>query len=159
MKRVVFAAVAALSLSACASSVLTVEQPYAGQARYQQAQLVYDDSSVSVDADNLEYTREHMKEAFFGGESPIFTEGDGMTVRWRYVGFNEGSRVGRYLMPGIAGGSKIVLEADFVDANGAVMSTVRGEASVGGGFAGGSNKTGIDKAVKEIAEYASAKFR
>lgn len=114
---------------------------------------------MPVDDNNLDYTKRKMQDALFGGESPIFTAGDGLTVRYRYVGFNEGSRVGRYLAPGIAGGSKIVLEADFVDQSGNVMSTVRGEAEVGGGFAGGSNKTGIDKAVQEIAEYASAKFR
>lgn len=159
MSKVVFAALAALSLSACASSMLSVEQPYNGTQRFDTANVVYDDSSVSVDANNLEYTAKKMEEAFYAGDSPIFTRGSGLTVKWRYVGFNEGSRLGRYVLPGIAGGSKILLEADFVDGNGAILSTVRGEAEVGGGFAGGSNKTGIDKAVKEIATYAAAKFR
>ena len=159
MIKIAFASAAALALSACASSVLTVEQPYQGNARYQTAMLEFDDSSVPVDADNQEYTARKMGEALFGGESPIFTQGDGLTVRYRYVGLNEGSRVGRYLLPGIAGGSKIVLEADFVAPDGATMATARGEGEVGGGFAGGSNKTGIDKAVEEIADYAARTFR
>lgn len=159
MKKILFAAAAAVALSGCASSMLSVEKPYAGTQRFDTASVVYDESSVPVDADNLEYTKNKMEAAFYEGESPIFTKGDGLTVKWRYVGFNEGSRLGRYMLPGIAGGSKILLEADFVDADGTVLSTVRGEAEVGGGFAGGSNKTGIDKAVKEIATYAAAKFR
>lgn len=159
MQRVLFAGVAALALSACASSVLTVEQPYAGQQRYSMATLQYDKSSVPVDDDNLSYTRAKLDQALFGGPSPIFQRGAGLTIRYRYVGFNEGSRVGRYLLPGIAGGSKIVLETDFVAPDGKVLATVRGEGEVRGGFLGGSNKSGIDKAVREVADYAAANFR
>lgn len=159
MKNYILAIFAALSLSACASSVLTVEKPYAGQQRFSAATLTYDESSVPVDTDNLSYTQRKLDQALFGGTSPLFQRGNGLTVRYRYVGFNEGSRVGRYLAPGIAGGSKIVLETDFVAPDGTVMATVRGEGEVRGGFLGGSNKTGIDKAVREIADYAARHFR
>ena len=159
MKNFVFAIVASVALSACASSVLTVEKPYAGQQRFSTATLAYDQSSVPVDADNLGYTQRKLDQALFGGASPIFQRGAGLTVRYRYVGFNEGSRVGRYLAPGIAGGSKIVLETDFVAPDGTVMATVRGEGEVRGGFLGGSNKTGIDRAVRDIADYAARHFR
>ena len=159
MQKFLFSGVAALALSACASSVLTVEQPYAGQQRFSTATLEYDKSSVPVDDDNLSYTRNKLDDALFGGASPIFQRGDGLKIRYRYVGFNEGSRFGRYLAPGIAGGSKIVLETDFVGPDGTVLATVRGEGEVRGGFFGGSNKSGIDKAVKEIADYAASNFR
>ena len=159
MKNHVFAIVASIALSACASSVLTVEKPYSGAERYSSAELKYDQSSVPVDENNLSYTQRKLDQALFGGKSPIFKRGQGLTVRYRYVGFNEGSRVGRYLLPGIAGGSKIVLEADFVNSEGAVLATVRGEGAVAGGFFGGSNKSGVDKAVSEIADYAARNFR
>lgn len=159
MKRFFLTAFAAVALSGCASSVLTVEQPYRGSERYSTAALEYDESSVPVDADNLSYTKAALQEKLFGGDSPIFTQGEGLKIRYRYVGFNEGSRVGRYLTAGIGGGSKIVLETDFVDQSGKVLATVRGEGSVSGGFFGGSNKTGIDKAVNEVADYAAREFR
>lgn len=159
MKRYLFAVSAALMLSACASSVLTVEQPYVGSQRYSSAMLQFDQSSVPIDEDNRSYTEAKMTEALFGGQNPIFTKGDGLTVRYRYVGFNEGSRFGRYMTMGLAGGSKIVLEADFVDGSGKVLSTVRGEGEVRGGVAGGSNKSGIDKAISEVADYAARTFR
>ena len=100
-----------------------------------------------------------MDAALFDGETPIFRRGDGITVRYRYVGFNEGSRVGRYLTAGIGGSSKVLLEADFVGPNGTLLARVRGEGSVSGGLFGGSNKTGIDKAIEEIADYAARTFR
>ncbi|MGB7370785.1 MAG: hypothetical protein WA907_05995 [Erythrobacter sp.] len=149
----------ALMTSACASSLLSVEQPYTGDARYQTANLQYDESAVPVDQDNLEYTAEKMENALFDGDSPIFSRGDGITIRYRYVGFNEGSRVGRWLTGGIGGQSKVLLEVDFVDQSGDVVARVRGEGGVGGGLAGGSNKTGIDKAIAEVAEYAARTFR
>ena len=149
---------AALTLGGCANSSLLVEQPYAGDQRFAAASVSMADSTVDVDEDNTQYTERKLQEALFGGASPIFARGDGLDLRWRYVSFNEGSRAGRYLTAGLAGGSKIVLEVEFVDASGTVLSTVRGEASVSGGLGGGSNKTGIDKAIAKIAEYAADRF-
>lgn len=158
MKKIVFASVAALALSACANSSLMVEQPYSGSYRTASAMISADSSTVAVDEKNAEYTQRKMEEAFFGGDTPLFREGDGMSVVYRYLTFDEGSRLARYALGPIAGGSKVLLEVDFVGPDGTVMSTVRGEGTVAGGFFGGSNKTGIDKAINKVAEYASENF-
>lgn len=158
MKKILLASVMALSLGACANSSLTVEKPNTTNFRTSAAQIEYDESRVGVDADNVAYTQRKMEEAFFGGDTPLFEKGSGITARYRYVAFNEGSQVARYLVAGLAGGSKVVLEVDFVDPNGTILSTVRGEGTVAGGFFGGSNKTGIDKAINQVADYASAEF-
>ncbi|WP_305096485.1 hypothetical protein [Croceibacterium aestuarii] len=160
MTRLIFAAAAALTLSACANSALTVEQPAASGFRTESVRIERDPQmAVSVDPENLAYTQSELEKAFFGGDDPLFDRGSGMTVRYRYVGFNEGSRLGRYLTAGLAGGSKVVLETEFIAPDGRVLGTVRGEGEVRAGFAGGSNKTGIDKAIKRIAEYAAVNFR
>ena len=159
MIRIVLAAFAALSLSACASSVLVVEQPYAGQEKFTAATVEFDNGGVPIDNDNRAYTQEKLEQELFMGDSPIFAKGDGLAVKWRYVGFNEGSRLGRYLTGGIGGGSKVVLEVDFIDQSGEILATVRGEGSVGGGLFGGSNKTGIDKAARHVADYAASNLR
>ncbi|MGB3796834.1 MAG: hypothetical protein WA957_11085 [Alteraurantiacibacter sp.] len=153
------AAIAALMLSACANSALTVEQPYRGAQKFSTAMVQYDASTVGVDDENIAYTTKKMEQALFGGDTPVFSQGSGLTVRYRYVGFDEGSRFGRYLSGGLAGGSKVVLETEFVSPTGEVLATVRGEGTVGGGLAGGSNKTGIDKAVEKVADYAAANFK
>lgn len=158
MNKLIFASAAALALSACANSSLMVEQPYRGDYRTAYASIMPDESTVAVDEDNTAYTQQKMEEAFFQGDNPLFSEGDGMSVVYRYLTFNEGSQGLRYLTGGIAGGSTVILEVDFLGPDGAVMSTVRGEGRVSGGFFGGSNKSGIDKAINEIAEYASVNF-
>lgn len=159
MKSIVFAAFITASLSACANSALTVEQPSTVAYKTQSAMVVAGDSTVGVDVENAAYTQRKMEDAFFGGDTPLFQRGDGITVRYRYMAFEEGSQVGRYLTAGIAGGSKVVLEVQFIRPDGTVLSVVRSEGTVAGGFFGGSNKTGIDKAVKKAADYAVATFK
>lgn len=157
--RFVLAALAAFALSACANSSLLVEQPNSSDYTTGSLRISHASDSIDVDEENLTYTQAKLEEELLGGDEPLFEAGEGMTVRWRYVGFNEGSRAGRYLTGGLAGGSKVTLEVEFVDPDGNVLAVVRGEGSVNGGFFGGSNKTGIDKAIEEIAEYAAREFR
>lgn len=153
-----FASLSALALAACSNSSLLVERPNTSSYRTNFASINYDGSNVSVDDENIAYTQRKMEEAFFGGDTPLFDQGAGITANYRYLAFDEGSQVTRYLMGPIAGGSKVVLEVDFVGPDGDILATVRGEGTVSGGFFGGSNKSGIDGAIDEIAEYAAAQF-
>lgn len=159
MQKLMVAAALAFSVTGCASSALMVEKPNSSSFRTNQATVSYDKSNVSVDDDNITYTQERMEKEFFGGAAPIFARGDGITVKYRYIGFDEGSQAARYFLGPIAGGSKILLEADFIGPDGGLLAQVRGEGSVSGGFIGGSNKTGIDQAVEKIAEFAAANFK
>jgi hypothetical protein len=158
VRKLIFASLMALSLAACQHSALMVEAPNQSSYRASAATLHYDGSNVTVDDENIAYTQRKMEEAFFGGDQPLFTRGQGITANYRYIAFDEGSQVARYLLGPIAGGSTILLEVDFVGPDGTVLSTVRGEGRVSGGFVGGSNKSGIDGAIDEIAEYAAAQF-
>lgn len=158
MNKMIFAGAAALALSACANGSLMVEQPYRGDYRTSYATIVADDNNTAVDEDNTEYTERKLAEAFFEGDDAVFQPGDGITVVYRYLTFDEGSQALRYMMGPIAGGSTVVLEVDFMGPNGDMLSRVRAEGRVSGGFFGGSNKSGIDKAIDEIADYAAATF-
>lgn len=158
MKRLFLASFSALALAACSNSSLLVELPNTSTYRTDTATIHYDESTVSVDDENVAYTQRKMEEAFFGGDTPLFEEGDGITVNYRYLTFDEGNQVTRYLVGPLAGGSKVVLEVDFVGPDEEVLATVRGEGTVSGGFFGGSNKSGIDGAIEEIADYAAAQF-
>lgn len=160
MKRIFLASVLALSAAACANNSLMVERPNASDFRTQYATLEAAESTVPIDDENEAYTRRKLDEAFFGGGSPLFKEGDGVVARYRYITFDEGSQAARYLGGGLfGGGSQVVLEVRFLDSAGEELSVVRSEASVNAGLFGGSNKSGIDAAVKNIADYAAAEFR
>ncbi len=159
MKKFVFASVLALAATACANNSLMVQTPNSSDYRTEFATLKADASTVELDEDNQVYTQEKLNEAFFGGDAPLFQEGEGITVQYRYLTFDEGSQAMRYLGGGIlGGGSKVILEVRFFTPAGEELSVVQSEASVNGGFFGGSNKSGIDAAVENIAEYAAAEF-
>lgn len=58
-----------------------------------------------------------------------------------------------------ASGSKNLLEIDFFARDGSLLSRVRCKGTVSEGFFGVSNKSGIDQAIKKVAEYAASIFR
>jgi hypothetical protein len=150
---------ASLTLASCASGALMVDRAPTATYRVSTAKLEYVAPSVAVEESSQAHLRAKMQEALISGEKAVFQPGDEITVRYKFDGHNEGSRVGRWLTAGLAGGSKTYIQAEFLNASGEVIGSVRSEGSVGVGIAGGSAKSGIDKAVKEIARYATVTFR
>lgn len=155
----VFALAMGVPLAACASSALMVDQAPTGQYRAQSATLEYQPSTVGVEDNTQAYLQQAMSNALVTGPDAVFRSGDELKIRYRFVGHDEGSRVGRWLTAGLAGGSKTYIEAEFIDRNGASVGKVRSEGAVGMGVFGGSAKSGIDAAVKKIAQYATATFK
>ena len=149
----------AMPIAACSSSNLIVEQAARNPIRAQAVNLVYDNSTVNVSDDAVTYLRDRMENAFHGGDAPAFARGQDVTIRYRFVSFERGSRIARYMLPGIAGGATMIVEAEFVSPSGEVLSRVRGQGNVGGGLVGGSHNSAIDSAVNQIREYAVANFR
>jgi hypothetical protein len=150
----------AMPLAACGSGHLVVEQANRSSIRAQSIQLEAADSTTTVPEGALAYTQEKLEAALFGGDRPVFQRGGrDLTVRYRYISFDRGSRAGRWLAGPLGmGEAQMVLEAEFVDPSGTVVARVRGQGELSGGFFGGSSNSAIDKAVNEIARYARQQF-
>lgn len=146
-------------LAGCSSSALMVDRPPAVATKVSTAKLEYVAPTIGVEDGTQAYLRQKMDDALLSGKSAVFAPGDEITIRYQFVGHNEGSRAARWLTGGLAGGSKTYIQVDFVNATGEVVGRVRAEGSVGVGIAGGSAKTGIDAAVKKIAAYAMTTFK
>ena len=157
--KIMFALALSVSVSACASSALMVDQAPTAEYRAQTAKLEYQPSTVGVEDNTQTYLQSAMRNALVDGPNAVFSSGDELTVRYRFVGHDEGSRVGRWLTAGLAGGSKTYIEAEFIDRSGVTVGRVRSEGAVGMGVFGGSAKSGIDGAVKKIAQYATSTFK
>ena len=146
-------------LAACASSALTVEQAIRVPVRAASVNLARAESTVDVTADAQTYLDQKMHAAFHDGPN-AFGDGNDVTIRYRFVTYQRGSRALRYIGAGILGGkAKVVVEAEFLSATGERIGLVRAEGEVAGGIAGGSHNSGIDKAVNEIRAYAQAHLR
>lgn len=158
MKAVVLAMVVAVAVSGCSSSALMVEKP-AVAYRASTATLEYLPATIGVEDNTQTYLQTRMADALVTGSKAVFSQGTDLRIRYQFVGHDEGSRVGRWLTAGLAGGSKTYILAEFVNPTGQVIGSVRAEGAVGIGIAGGSAKSGIDAAVKKIADYAQANFK
>lgn len=146
-------------LSACTSTTLAVEQPLTANVRADAVNLQFVSGSPnSVSDEAAAYLQRRMEREFFAG--PIaFRRGSDITIRYGFAGYDEGSRFGRWLTAGLAGEAKMVIQAEFVDSSGAVLSRVRSISTQRRGVYGGSHNSAIDEAVEEIALYAAANFR
>lgn len=152
-------ALLALPLAACASSNLTVEQVARSPVRVTAIELQQDQSTVNISDDARGYLDTRMRAAFHEGDAPAFRTGNQMLVRYRFVSYERGSRALRYLVPFVAGGSTMIVEAEFIDPNGVTIARVRGQGQVNGGIAGGSHNSAIDSAVGQIRDYAVQTFK
>lgn len=157
-RSILLALLIAAPISACASNHILVEQPAVTAFHTQSVALDYEAGGAGVTDDAAAYLQRKMQEAFFSGDTP-FARGNGLTIRYRFIGFDRGSRMGRYFLGGLAGGeAQMVIQAEFVAPDGKVLAKIQSQSRVNGGFFGGSSNSAIDGAVKEIRDYAVANF-
>jgi hypothetical protein len=150
--------VAAVLLSACAGSSNMVVAPNRSDFNTQSVTLRYEGATLDVEQESVDELQKYMKEEFFGKKG-AFTEGPGMTVKYGFMTFDEGSQAARYLLLGIGGGeAKMVVRAEFLDADGHSLAVIQSEGRLNGGLFGGDAGSAIHGAAKEISAYASENF-
>jgi hypothetical protein len=160
VKKVVLAAAlaaASFGLSACASSNNIVLAPNKTQYTSSNVALVYDNATIKVEDKKVALLGKYLEEEIFNGKS-AFAKGDGLTIKYGFIGYNEGSQALRYLAGPIAGGAKMVIVAEFFDPAGNSLAKIQSEGTVAGGFFGGDSDSAIRGAAKKIAQFAEENF-
>ena len=144
------------AVAACASATTTVLEPTSNSFKASTITINHGDDTVPVEAEYGAYFRTKLGEELYseGG----FTEGDQLTLRYRFIQLDQGSRASRYLLGPIAGKGTITIEIVFFTPEGAELSKIHTGGEVSGGFFGGSFKSALDKAASEAAEYAINNF-
>ena len=150
-------AAASVNLSACASSNNIVLAANSTNYKSPNVSLVYDNATVKVEDGKIALLNKYLEEALFDG-SPVFAKGEGLTIKYGFIGYNEGSQALRYLAGPIAGGAKMVIVAEFVDPSGKSLAKIQSEGTVSGGFFGGDSDSAIKGAAKKIAKFAEDNF-
>ena len=119
--------------------------------------LVYGGATVQAQDEGVTELKEYMEKAFF--EKGLFSKGDGLTVKYGFMTYDEGSQAARYFLGGIGGGeAKMVVGAEFYDKSGKLLAKIQSEGRLNGGFFGGDSSSAIKKAAQEVADYAKANF-
>ena len=132
--------------------------PNTTACKAKQVTLSYENATVQVEDECVAELKRYMEDEFFGKEA-LFTRGEQLTVKYGFMTFDEGSQAARYFLSGLGGGeAKMVVGAEFFDAQGNSLAKIQSEGRLGGGFFGGDAGSAIKKAAQEIADYAEATF-
>lgn len=158
VRGVAVVATAALLLSACAGGSNLVVNPNRSTVKTEAVELVYEGGTVNVPDQATAELKRYMDEAFFK-KTGMFARGSGITVKYGFMSFDEGSRAARYFLGPIGGGeAKMVIGAEFFDTQGNSLAKIQSEGRLSGGLLGGDSSSAIKKAAEEVANYAKANF-
>lgn len=153
----VAAVLAGTLVAGCAGSSNMVVTPNQSDFRSQTVDLVYGGATVSAEDEGVTELKRYMEEAFY--EKGLFSRGAGLTVKYGFMTYDEGSQAARYFLGMIGGGeAKMVVGAEFYDTNGNLLARIQSEGRLNGGFFGGDASSAVKKAAQEIANYAAANF-
>lgn len=150
---------AAIALTACASGTTTVLAPPqpAAQTTYSTLRLESGADTVTIPADARAHFEKRLNEYLFAANSG-FTPGDGLTLRYRFIQFDEGSRALRYLLGFGAGKGKMTAEVVFLDKEQKELAKINVEGEINMGFFGGDFDEAISRAARQVADYAIKTF-
>ncbi len=84
------------------------------------------------------------------------TKGNDITMKYRFIQFNPGSRFKRYMLAGFgnSGEASTIVEFTFLNKSGVKIGLIHAEGRIGSGIFGGSIDEVFDTAAQEGAAYA-----
>jgi hypothetical protein len=92
-------------------------------------------------------------------EDEVFSRGNELTLSYRIVQYEPGSRAARYFSVGQAGEGSITIDATFTDDQGAVLAKVQATGEIRSGTFGGGSNNSIENAADVIGKYARKHFK
>jgi hypothetical protein len=151
----------AVTISACASGATTVLAPpsAATQATFNTLKIESGTDTVSIPVDARAHFEKRLNEYLLTATPPTkFAPGNDLTLRYRFIQFEEGSRALRYLIGFGAGKGKMTAEITFLDAQGKEVAKINVEGEISMGFLGGDFDMAISQAAREVADYTIKNF-
>ncbi len=150
--------VLAVALTACGATVTVLAPTQLGpEASYPTLKIVSDSDTVEIPADARAHFEKRLNEYLFTKESG-FAPGDALTLRYRFVQFDEGSRALRYIIGFGAGKGKMTAEITFLDKDQKELGKISVEGEIIMGFLGGDFDAAISAAAKKVADYTIKTF-
>jgi len=146
-----------LYVTACASATTTVLEPSERSIKSASMAIVHGEDTVAVEDEYRAYFQTKLGEELY--TEGAFINGEEMTLRYRFIQLDQGSRTKRYVLGPIAGKGTMTIEIIYLDSAGVEVAKIHTGGEVSGGFFGGSFKSALDKAAAEAATYAISNFR
>lgn len=149
----------AAALSACATATTTVLAPAStAQAHtFSTIQIQSNGDTVTVPPEARAHFEKRLNEYLFAQNSR-FKQGDDLTIRYRFIQFDEGSRALRYIVGFGAGKGTMTVEVTFLDKQQKELAKINVGGELNMGFFGGDFDEAISRAAREAADYAQKSF-
>lgn len=142
--------------TACASGTTTVTAPVSGAMKVKTVKLLPAEHTVQVDPGQVAVFESRLREKLY--TNTTFTEGDELTIRYRYIQFNPGSQAARYFVGMGVGKGTQTIEVTFLNPSGRELGKINVGGEISAGFFGGSLKEATEKAADEAAQYTLQQF-
>jgi hypothetical protein len=153
-----------LFLLGCGAGRTMVMKPPPEKVTARAVDLVEEEPTVNVPKEVREKFRENLEKALFEAKDntePRFSRGSEIEMRYRFIQFDPGDRFSRWFWGGIgnAGEGTLTVEATFCNGRGEPLSKIQSEGKISSGFFGGSFDFALDKAAREIVQFAEGNFK
>ena len=145
-----------LLLSGCGTSRTMVLEPVTLQSKPSQISLIKTKNTVAVSQKSQDYFHEALKHTLYKkGNLQEGPKGSDLTLEYRFVQFDEGSRMKRYLTGGFgnSGEGSMTIQVIYRDKTGKEIGRTQTEGKIGSGFFGGSSDSALTKAAEDVAHY------
>jgi hypothetical protein len=150
--------VCAIALTACGATVTVMNAPQlAPEAVYPTLKIESATDTVEIPAEARAHFEKRLNEYLFT-KTNGFTPGDSLTLRYRFIQFDEGSRALRYLIGFGAGKGKMTAEVAFLDRDQTELGKISVEGEIIMGILGGDFDAAISAAAKKVADYTIKTF-
>ena len=147
---------ALLVVSACATGTTTVIEPTKQQLTVESLRFVAAKNTVNVPPEITAHFATRLREYLIS--DGIYGAGNDLTLRYRFIQVDEGSRALRYIIGFGAGKGQLTVEVVYLDASGNEVSKINVGGEISVGFFGGDFDEAISNAAREAAEYTIANF-
>lgn len=149
----------ALSVSACGAGHTIVLEPNTSAAKAQTVAVSYSGSNVKLPDGAVEKMQRYIEDRFFKNEAPKFRPGNDLTIKWSFMGYEEGNQFVRWAIGFGAGEAMMVVRADYFDSSGKKLASIQAHGTVSMGLFGGSHDDALKNVADQIARYAEANFK
>lgn len=150
--------VCAIALTACGATVTVMNAPQlTPEAVYPTLKIESATDTVEIPPNARLYFEKRLNDYLFEKTSG-FTPGDALTLRYRFIQFDEGNRALRYLIGFGAGKGKMTAEITFLDKEQKELGKISVEGEIIMGVFGGDFDAAISAAAKKVADYTIKTF-
>lgn len=151
---------AAVFLSACGTASTLTSKPNDSHYKSAYIQVERVEAATSVSQANLSFFDQELKTELYFEENPFY-KGDGLILSYKFVTHKEGDKLKRFATFGTSDEAEatMVIETTFYAPRSKEICKIETHAFVTGGPLGGSVKEALEKAAKEIAQYAKNTFK